>query len=208
MRILLLTFAVVSAAAAAEQVKYQNNFEQAKLDSVPEEFLIQDGAFGVKEEANNKFLELPGTPLESYGLFFGPNTKENTAVSARIFGTSKGRRAPTFGVGLNGVAGYKLRVSPGKKAIELYRGDEVKASVPFEWRSGKWTFLQLRVVKTGAEWKLEGKVWTDGEKESAATSINWNDKEEPPQGRAMIVASPFSGTPIRFDDFLVVQTET
>src|SRR5438128_12038565 len=152
--------------AFAQQAKplYQNDFEQAALDKVPEDFLVLDGRFAVKEEGGNKFLELPGAPLDAYGVLFGPTEKEGTAVSARVFGTGKGRRYRTFAVGLNGqgTSAYRLQVSPAKKALELFKGDELKASVAYEWQSGTWTWLRLQVrkVKDGG-WKVEGKVWTN-----------------------------------------------
>lgn len=206
-RAIVLVALMWASGFAAENAasKYSNNFEKTELNTLPEEFLVLDGAFAVKEESGNKYLELPGAPLETYGFLFGPNQKENVIASARIYGTSKGRRFPTFGVGLNGVGGYKLRISPGKKAIELYKGDEVKTSVPYEWQSGKWANLKLRVVKNESEWKIEGKVWQEGQQEPAATVISWSDKEEPPQGRALITASPYAGTPIRFDDLAVTE---
>src|SRR5438552_284025 len=138
---------------------YENNFEKAVIGSVPDDLLVLDGGFAVQEEAGNKFLELPGAPLETFGVIFGPTEKENVAISARIYGTSKGRRSPTFAVGVGGQGGYRLQVAPSKKLIELYKGDVVKTSVPFEWQSGKWAQfkLQVRKVKDG-DWKVEGKV--------------------------------------------------
>jgi hypothetical protein len=183
---------------------YENNFEKAEVDKLPEGFLVLDGAFAVKEADGNKFLELPGAPLDSYGALFGPTEKDGLCVSARIFGTGKGRRFPTFAVSLNGVGGYKLQVSPGKKALELYRGDDLKATVPYDWKTGTWTMLKLQVrsVADGA-WKVEGKVWEQGGKEPAAWQINFDDKEAPPPGRASIWGMPYSGTPIWFDDLVV-----
>jgi hypothetical protein len=199
----LLVLLLASAAARA-QTKYQNDFEKAQVGSVPEDFLVLDGNFTVKEEGGNKFLELPGAPLDTYGVLFGPNEKENVAVSARFFGTAKGRRYPVFDVSLDGVGGYKLRVSPGKKQLELLRGDAVKKSAPLEWQPGKWTFLKLQVVKAADKsWKVEGKFWQEGSSEPAAPSISFDDSEEPPQGRAGVSGMPYSGTPIRFDDFAV-----
>jgi hypothetical protein len=201
----LCTAALLSAAPrAAEQVKYENNFEKAEAGSVPDEFLVLDGAFEVKAQEGNKVLYLPGTPLDSFGVLFGVNEKENVAVSARIFGTKKGRRLPTFAVGLDGVGGYKLRVSPGKQQVEIYRGDAVKASVPFEWESGKWTLLKLSVEKTAAsQWVVEGKVWQEGGSEPSEPTIKLEDTEAPPSGKQMVSASPYATTPILFDDFRV-----
>ena len=50
---------------------YENNFEKAEVGKVPEDFLVLDGAFVVKEETDNRFLELPGAPLDSFALQFG-----------------------------------------------------------------------------------------------------------------------------------------
>src|SRR5881396_567376 len=150
-----------SADGQSAKAIYENDFEKAELNKVPDDFLVLDGQFAVKEENGNKFLELPGAPLDTFGVLFGPTEKEGTAVSARIFGTSKGRRYPTFAVGLNGqgTSAYRLQVSPAKKSLELFKGDELKATVSYEWQSGAWTRLRLQVrkVKEG-QWKVEGKA--------------------------------------------------
>src|SRR5207302_5856033 len=135
--LVLIASLTCGCAAQEEKPLYENDFEQSELDKVPDDFLVLDGQFAVKAEGGNKFLELPGAPLDTFGALFGPTEKEGTAVSARIFGTAKGRRYPTFGVGLNGqgTSAYRLQVSPAKKALELFKGDEVKASAPYEWQS-------------------------------------------------------------------------
>ena len=148
---------------------YENDFEKAATGPVSNEFLVQDGVFTVKEEGGNRFLELPGEPLDTYGLYFGPTEKEGIGVSARFFGTGKGRRSPTFAVGLGAGGLYRLQVSPAKKAMELYKGESVKATIPHEWQSATWTFLRLQVRKLkDGEWKVEGKVWTQGKPEPEA----------------------------------------
>src|SRR3954464_13597773 len=103
-----------SCLAAEQGPLYQNDFEKAEVGKLPADFLVLDGGFTVKEESGNKFLELPGSPLDSYAVQFGPTESTNCPVSARINAAAKGRRFPVFGVGLNGVAGYKLQVSPAK----------------------------------------------------------------------------------------------
>src|SRR6185503_16980334 len=90
---------------ASAQVLYTNGFDKAELEKVPDDMLVLDGGFAVKEESGNKFLELPGAPLETFGVLFGPTEASGLAVSARIQGMGKGRRFPTFAVGLNGVGG-------------------------------------------------------------------------------------------------------
>ena len=158
----------------------------------------------MKQETDNRFLELPGAPLDSFALQFGPAVISDVAVSARIRGTSKGRRYPTFGVGLNGVAGYRLQVSPAKKLLELYKDQEVQASVPYDWTSGQWAILclQVRKIKDG-EWKVEAKAWTQGQPEPQQWMMSVEQKTEPLASRASIFGSPFSGTPIQFDDLIL-----
>lgn len=184
---------------------YQNGFENSTLDSLPDEFVVIDGAFAVKEAEGNKFLQLPGAPLDSYGFFFGPAEKGDLSASARVYGMARGRRFPTFALGLYGPSGYRVQVSPGKKKLELYRGDVIKTSVPYDWHSGKWTHLQITVRQSGAVWKIQGKAWAEGESEPTAPLITAEDPQPMPAGRASIAASPFAGTPIRFDDLAVAR---
>jgi hypothetical protein len=192
---------------AADSVLYENNFEKEEPGKVPADFMVLDGGFAVKEDAGNKFLELPGSPLDSFAVQFGPTESSNVCVSARIYATGKGRRFPTFGVGLNGVAGYKLQAAPGKKLLELLKDQNVLASVPYDWKSGEWLSFRLRVRGTGASgWKIEGKVWPHGKTEPSDWSVTADEKEEPLSGRPSLFGSPFSGTPIWFDDLRVVKS--
>src|SRR5688572_11848899 len=127
---------ITGATAADTASLYANDFTKAEIEKVPEDMLVLDGGFAVKEEGGNRFLELPGAPLDTFGVLFGPTEPAGLAVSARIHGTGKGRRFPTFSVGLNGVGGYKLQVAPAKKLVELLKGEEVVASAPFTWEPG------------------------------------------------------------------------
>lgn len=194
----------VMCADDAARKLYSNDFEKAEVGKLPDDFLSLNGEFAVKAEGVNKLLELPGAPLDSFAVQFGPTESTNVAVTARILGTAKGRRYPTFGVGLCGVSGYKLRVAPGKEALELLKDEAVKVSMPFKWKPGTWTQLQLRVrvVKPG-EWKIEGKAWPQGDAEPKDWMLTFVENEEPITGRASVMGSPFSGTPIWFDDLVV-----
>jgi len=189
---------------AQNSVLYENNFEKEQIGKVPENFLVLDGGFAVKEEAGNKFLELPGSPLDSYSVQFGPTESSNIVVSARINSTAKGRRFPTFGIGLNGIAGYRLQLSPAKKLLELYKGDSAKTNAPFDWNSGHWLNfrLQIRAIESG-EWKVEGKIWNAENPEPSLWMVSFDEKDEPVSGRPSVFGSPFAGTPIQFDDFRV-----
>ena len=201
---IILTLVIsASSARADDKPLYENNFEKVEVGKVPEDFLVLDGGFEVKQADGNKFLELPGAPLETYSVLFGPTTNSNISVSARINGTTHGRRSPTFAVGLNGQGGYRLQVSPAKKALEIFKGDDSIASTPFDWKSGSWTFLKLQIVKAGAVWKVEGKAWTQGSDEPKQALVSFDETKEPTPGRASIWGSPFSTTPIQYDDLVV-----
>src|SRR5688572_16206694 len=191
---------------AKDSALYENTFEKAELKKVPEDMMVMEGGWAVLEEGTNKFIELPGAPLETFGVLFGPTEPHGVSASARVFGSGKGRRFPTFAVGLNGVGGYRLQVSPAKKLIELYRGDEMLKSAPFEWEAGTWTVLRLqsRKIKEG-EFAIEGKAWKHGAAEPKEWTISHTDTTEVPAGRASIWAAPYSGTPVRFDDLKVTK---
>lgn len=183
---------------------YANDFEKAEAGKLPDEFLVLGGEFVVQREGTNQVLELPGAPLDSFGVQFGPTSRADVAVAARVFGTSKGRRTPTFGVGLGGVSGWKVQVSPGKKALELIRDQDVKTSVPYDWKSGVWTELrlELRQIKEGA-WRVRAKAWPQGTPEPEKPLLEFAETEAPIPGRASVIGSPFAGTPIWYDDLKI-----
>ena len=197
---LVLLFALPTRAETVKPL-FQIDFEKAEIGKLPDGLEFAVGEFAVKSDGTNKVLELPGAPLDSFSVQFGPVENADVAVSARVFGTTKGRRGPTFGVGLGGVGGFKLQVSPGKKALELLKDQDLKASKEFEWKPGTWTVLRLQVrkIKDG-EWKIEGKAWPRGNVEPKEWMVSFDEKEEPVAGRASVLGSPFSGTPIWFDD--------
>jgi hypothetical protein len=204
-RLTLVAMAVVGwTALAQQQLLYENDFEKAEPGQVPAGMTVLDGAFAVRAAGGNRFLELPGAPLEEFGVLFGPSCQDNVAMEARVFGTATGRRYPTFALSLNGAGGYRLKVSPGRRALELFKGDENKLAVPFAWQPGKWTHLRLEVRKTNeGTWRVQGRAWSEGEPEPAAWMITLNADQQPSPGRPGLFGSPISGTPIRFDDLRV-----
>lgn len=201
-RLFCLTCALLAGLSlrAAGAPWFQLNFQDVEPGKLPADVLVLDGAFAVRAEGEARFLELPGAPLDTFGMLFGPTVTNDAAVTARFFGTGSGRRYPAFAVGLGGVNGYKLRVSPGKKQLELLKGDTVVQGVPFNWESGKWTHLRLQLRRAGEVWKVEGRAWTEGQAEPAEWLITREEAEAPRPGRASIWGAPYAGTPIRFDD--------
>ncbi len=199
---MVLGSAVSGLQAQASKPVFDESFSSAKTGEVPEAFMVLDGQFTVREEEGNRFLELPGAPLESFGVLFGPNEADGIEVTARIFGTKSGRKFPTFAVGLNGVGGYKVRVAPAKNALELVKGDDIKATVPFKWVSGQWTRFRLSVRKSGTGVRIAAKAW-QGEEEPKEAQLQHDESDKLPPGKAGVWGMPFSGTPIRFDDLKI-----
>lgn len=202
----LLPLAAFVSLAAAEPAKplFQNDFSKADVGKPPADVMVMSGDFSVKEDAKDgRFLELPGEPLDTFGLLFGPTPAGDVTANARFFGTKKGRKFPAFGISVGGVGGYRLQISAAKKMLEIFQGDEVRQSVAYEWKDESWTSLRVQVRKAAAEWVVEGKAWPAGTPEPAAWTITFATKDEPPAGRPGIWGSPFSGTPIRFDDLVL-----
>ena len=202
-----LLCAISLPAQAADKSLYENNFEHTEVGKVPDDFLVLDGGFVVKEVEGKKFLELPGAPLETFAVQFGPARSNDVSVTAAIKGAAKGRRQPVFGVGLGGVAGFKLQVSPAKQALEIYRDADLKASVPYQWVSGHWITLRLQIRTHEKEgWLIEGTAWDQGKTQPEKAMITFQATEAPLPGRASVFGSPFSGEPIWFDDLVVNET--
>jgi hypothetical protein len=183
---------------------YKADFQTAELGAVPNDFLVLLGAFEIKADGAERFLELPGKPLETFGTLLGPESLVLGEVSARLYGEATGRRYPALGVGFNGVGGFRLQVTPAKRALEIYNYDELFKSTPYRWKSGEWLWMKLNVSEKktddGVVWLAQGKVWQQGEEEPEKWMIEFETDEEPFPGRASLWGIPYSDKPIRFDD--------
>lgn len=200
---LLISLAISAFAADAPKPLFSENFDAAATGKLPAGFTAYAGDFKVAEEGGKKFLELPGAPLDTFGVLFGPSEKPPLVASAKFFGTGVKRKSPAFGLSLGGVGGYRLQVSAAKGALEIFKSDEGRASVPFTWKSGEWTALRIQVREAGGKWIVEGKAWPADAAEPADWTIKYEAADAPPQGKAGVWGNPFSGTPIRFDDLVV-----
>ena len=191
---------------------YANDFQSAQPGKPPEELYVLNGAFSVAEEGGNKYLELAGHPIDTFGLLFGSEPGHALAdVRGRIQGTSRGKLFPEFGLGSNDAGGYKVWLVPGQNGLELRRGDTPvpRARVPAKWESGSWTWFRLRVSAAGeGKWKVEAKAWPATAKEPEAWSLSLEETQAPPAGRASVWGQPYSDTPIRFDDLSVTPLTT
>lgn len=190
--------------ALAEAGSYSTDFSNAEIGKVPQDMQVINGAFAVAEFNGDKVLELPGEPIDTFGVLFGPKNQAEVTVGARVQSDATGRRFPEFGIGAGDIGGYKLLLIPAQKRLELRKGDDPVATAPYTWASASWTELRLRIQKTDdGTSKIEGKAWTGGQPEPQAWTVLAQDKQPPPAGRASVWGIPFSGKPIRFDDLTV-----
>ena len=110
------------------QEKYSNDFESIEIDSFPKGMMEIDGVIQGKASDSGKlgkgrYLEMAAEPLTENAVIFGPSVKKAATVQARIKGFRKRRSYPRFGIGLHGISGYRLRVVPSKKVIELVKNE-------------------------------------------------------------------------------------
>jgi hypothetical protein len=194
-----LSACLLCSTQAAETVLFEQNFDALPVGPMPKEFLALAGEFVVGSDGGAHFMELPGSPLDTFGALFGPSSAEPCSLEGRFYGTKTGRKFPTFGLSLRGAGGYRLQVSPGKGLLEIYKGDEPLIGATFAWQSGTWTSLKLTMSKQAGGWVLEGRAWTEGAA-PAAPQVKWEITGDVAAGRAAVWGSPYSGTPIRFDD--------
>ena len=209
MRVCLFVCGLFYAGWIAEAAAlYSEDFSKTKVGSVPDTMLVLGGNFEVRVEGKERFLKLPGNPLDLHGVMFGPSKRDGVLVEARVLGKRRGRRSfPAFGVGLNGVSGYRVMVSPAKQNLALYKGEAVVKVVPFTWKRDRWTHVRLQITKAEDGWILASKAWAQGDKSPEKSLLTWKDKEAPLAGRMTVWGVPYSGTPIFFDDLKVIKLD-
>ena len=186
---------------------YSNDFEKLPEGEPDAELVVLVKGVLIKSIDGNKVLEFPSEPSDGYGVIFGPDGKSLLSVSARFKGSSNGRRFPEFGLGLADTGGYKLMAVPAAGELQLLKGEDVKATIPYSWHSGLWTNLKLQVQQAGdGKWAVQGKAW-EGKEEPKDWTVKFEETEEPPKGRPSVWGSPYASTPIDVDDLLVTPAE-
>jgi hypothetical protein len=201
-RVLLCPCLLVLLSADAP-VNYQQDFQKSDESSLPEELLVMNGTFAVQKNGDEKFLQLPGEPLDTFGFMLGAD--ETNSITASIRATNTGKRFPEFGVGLAGAAGYRLWLQPAISEVQILKGDDVKIGKQRAWKSGEWLNLKLQLTKQNNKAILQGKIWPRNTPEPKDWTITLEDpqSEKPPKGRASVWGIPYSGTPIDFDDLSI-----
>jgi hypothetical protein len=194
-------------AADSPDTLYTNDFEKAPEGDPPGDIVVLAGKFAIKNIDGNKVLEVPGDPVDGFGFLFGPDDQLLLGVSAKIYASSTGKRYPEFGVGIADTNGYRAWVMPGTHELQILKGDEVKAKVPYTWKSASWTTVRLQLRKNAdAGYTVEAKCWESGQDEPKAWMVSFVETEDPPKGRPSAWGTPYSSMPIRFDDLKVMKT--
>lgn len=210
---LSVVFAAISLLNVGWAEEWSQDFEKLEPGLPPDELFVIDGEFEVvDQEGEGKALRLPATPLIECGLLFGKSSKGSMSAETKVLALKKGRRSfPRFALGVHGISGYRLRVVPAQKRIELVHEEEVVTTVPLQWESGAWCSLKL-VVTMGegddAKPKVEGWVWNtaDGEAPEKPSIVFEGEAGQSGQGKASIWGTPYSGKDILFDDLKVTWT--
>lgn len=198
--------ALVASASAGDLKKFSFDCEAWAEGAPPADVYVVAGVINVKAQDGNKALEIGvGGELGQANAQVGTSAKGAASIEARVLATKMGRSFPTFGVGIYGNSGYRLMLAPAKKEIQIVKGDENTAAVlkagPAEWTSGAWLKLKLESkMGDNKQWVLTGKVWPANAAEPKEATITVEDSGSKGQGKCSIVATPFSGTPIYFDD--------
>ncbi|MDC0051081.1 hypothetical protein OAJ79_05595 [Verrucomicrobia bacterium] len=173
------------------------NFQSTAL---PKSWIELNGEVTVVDGA----LRLPAEPLELHGVMFGPALLDNLRVDARFRAKAKGRQFPEFGLGLNGISGFRVMVSPGQKKLKLFRNDVLVHEIDHTWVPGDWTHMTFQIQSLpGLKWRVMAKVWHNSELEPKEWQLSWTESVEPLTGRATVWGQPFSGTSIAVDNLRV-----
>lgn len=169
----------------------------------PKEVFVVDGTVKVAAKDGNKAIMVSPENLVEASAQFAVSAAGESVIKAKVFASKKGRTNPRFGVAVHGMSGYRLILNAPKKQLELIKSDEILAQIPITWTSDAWLWMKLEARKNGDDWTITGKTWAADATEPAEAQITHTDKKLKGQGKASVWATPYSQTPIYFDDIEV-----
>lgn len=202
-KVLVCLLAAAALPATAQEVKkFDINCDAWTAGEVPAEVFVLDGKVSIADKDGGKAIMIdPGTELVEASAQLGDSAAGNAVIQARVFASKKGRSSPRFGISVHGMNGPRLYVNPAKKQIELVRGDQSLATAPFAWTSDAWLNLRLEVTKgEGDKWTAKAYAWPDKDAQPAEAQLKQDVAGLKGQGKCTVWATPYSNTPIYFDD--------
>jgi hypothetical protein len=201
--------ALSNTVCAAETKTYTIHADEWPEGEVPKEVFIVEGKITITTKDGNKAIVIdPGAELTDACAQVAVSAAGEASIEARVFASKRARSVPKFGVSVHGMSGYRLLVNAAKKQLELVKSDAVLAAVPYTWTSDAWLKLKLEVKRgEGEAWHITGKAWAADASEPAEAMIKADDKGLKGQGKAGVWGTPYSQTPIYFDD-ITVKIET
>ncbi|MCB1205046.1 MAG: hypothetical protein KDN18_12375 [Verrucomicrobiae bacterium] len=211
------TLACLGALAADEggkgKAEQEPPRELARLDianskegSIPGGASVVKGSWAV--DAGAKKLVVAAEPLLEGWLEFGPEIREKGAsITASGRAPGSGRLQSRFGVGLYGRNGFQLRLVPVRQEVELVHRGEVILSRPFPHDPSQLQQVELSVRAERQHWIVSGRAWKEGEDRPEDLLFEHKvfavELLFPLAGKAVLVATPFSGEPISFASAVV-----
>ncbi len=189
----------------AQQMRtFQINASDWPEGEPPKEVFVVDGTIKIAAHEGNKAIVIDPVPVTDASAQLAESAAGNASIEGRVLATKRARSSPRFGISVHGMSGYRLLVTPSKQVLELVKGDETLASVPFAWTSGAWLKLKMEAKKAeGDAWIITGSAWAPDTPEPAEPLLKHADKGLKGQGKCAIWATPFSGEPVFFDDIRI-----
>ncbi|NNE90526.1 MAG: hypothetical protein HKN23_02665 [Verrucomicrobiales bacterium] len=181
---------------------FKDNFDELEGADLPSDWLALEGEWDIAEEDGSKVVQLSPNPLVEASVQMGKSVRDEGATAiVRVKADRKRRNAPRFGIGLHGGNGFHFRVVPLRKQVELKRGDDIVQSTEFEWRPGEWHFLKLTVVPAADAWTVSAKIWAESDDEPKDNQLEYIATDiDRLSGKVSLLATPYAGLPIYFDD--------
>ena len=202
----------LSISVRADEATVPDPFEldltEVELGAEPDGLFVVDGEFVAAEGAGGKVLELNAEPLAEGLVLLGDSLRGGGAIRARVEAAKRGRSYPRFGVGLHGISGYRLRVVPARKMLEIVADEEVVAEAAFAWNGEVATWLKLRVFSGGeGKWNVKGWAWSEGDEEPEEALLSVDFEKDRLSGKGVLSGTPYAGLPIYYDKVTIVAEE-
>ena len=197
-------FLFTSLAHAGEMKTFSLKADDWAEGDVPKEVFVVEGTVKIAAKDGNKAIMIDGTPIVDACAQLAVSAAGESSIQARVFASKRARSMPKFGLSVHGMSGYRLLINAAKKQLELVKADVVVASVPYAWTSEVWVQMKLEVKHgEGDAWIITGKVWPADATEPAEATVKADDKGLKGQGKVGVWATPYSETPVYFDDIEV-----